>query len=299
MHRLRRNIPSLGTLTAFEAAARRESFTRAADELGVTQAAVSRRIKALETELGRPLFDRTTRRVRLTDAGRRLFEAVGQSFDGLADAVEALRAPDTMLTIAVSVAFGHFRLLPVLSSFRELAPHTGLRVISEDTWNAPDDTRIDVAVRYGHPPFRGMRVVGSLREVLVPVAAPSVASGLHGVGIEDLARRRDLTLIESAEPEPSWLGWSQWLRRSGWTGPFGGAALRFSNYSDAIYAAMDGQGIALGWTGLLKRTLADGRLTVLDLPPLKPRERHYILVSDRRNHSELVETFVRWMETSF
>ncbi|WP_281824212.1 LysR substrate-binding domain-containing protein [Jannaschia rubra] len=295
MHPLRRSLPSLTALTAFEAAARYESFTRAAAALGVTQAAVSRRIKALEDEIGQPLFDRGNRRVRLTDAGRDLSAAVGRAFDDLTRTVDAIRRPGAKLTVAVSVAFGHFRLLPALSSFRATEPDIDLRVISEDAWNAPDDGQVDVAVRYGRPPFRGMRVAASLGEAVVPVCAPAMAADLGPVTMGGLARGGDIPLIDSASPEPSWLDWAGWFARKGWAGGFDGARLRFSSYSDAAYAAMDGQGVALGWTGLLERPLADGRLVALDVPPLRPAERHHILVPEGRPLAEPVDAFTDWL----
>ncbi len=295
MHRLRRSLPSLTALVAFEAAARNASFTLAAGELGVTQAAVSRRISALEHEIGRPLFDRRNRRVFLTEAGQELFAAVRASFDTLANTLDTLRAPAMKVTVAVSVAFGHFRLLPLLASFRDAEPDIDLRVISEDAWSAPDDRQIDLAVRYGKPPFRGMRVVGSIRETVVPICAPGLAQRLGRLTLADLARRADIAKIDSASPEPSWLNWAGWFHQSGWRGGFDGAKLRFSSYSDAAYAAMSGEGVALGWTQLLERPLADGRLTALSLAPLTPKERHYVLVPATRSPTREVAAFSRWL----
>ncbi len=299
MHRLRRKIPSLTALMAFEASARCESFTRAAEELGVSQAAVSRRIKVLETEIGRPLFSRAQRQAQLTEEGMRLFAAVTGAFDALADTVDVIQAPRIDLTVAVSVAFGHFRLLPALSAFREIAPSLGLRVISEDVWNAPRDRQIDVAVRYGRPPFAGMRVVGSLREAIVPVCAPDVARALSGITLSELAQQSRVSLIDSDAPEPSWLDWSRWLRQSGWSGPPASSLLRLSSYSDSVFAAMNGQGVALGWTGLLERPLNDGRLEALDLPPLWPEERHYIVVPAHGRRSYNADILIDWMEKTF
>ncbi|WOI56637.1 LysR substrate-binding domain-containing protein [Palleronia sp. LCG004] len=299
MHRLRRKIPSLSALISFEAAARCESFTRAADELGVSQAAVSRRIKTLEDEIGVALFTRANRHAYLTEEGARLYAAVIGAFDGLADAVEATQAPRVDLTVAVSVAFGHFRLLPALSAFRESAPSLGLRVISEDIWNAPRDRQIDVAVRYGRPPFAGMTVVGSLREAIVPVCAPDLARQLAGITFAELAGQGRAALIDSDAPEPSWLDWTRFLKRSGWSGPMASPRLRFSSYSDSVFAAINGQGVALGWTGLLERPLSDGRLEPLDLPALWPEERQYIVVPDHGRRTYNADVLIDWMEKTF
>tara|TARA_R110002110_G_scaffold77920_19_gene204583 strand:- start:788 stop:1696 length:909 start_codon:yes stop_codon:yes gene_type:complete len=293
-HPIRRSVPSLTALVAFEAAGRRESFTRAAAELGVSQAAVSRQIAALETDLGVALFERANRRVRLTVGGKSLHDAVKGGFDGIADAIGELRTTHIDLTVSVSVAFAHFRLLPILSSFRATAPQIGVRVISEDDWRAPLDRTIDMAIRYGRPPFDGMSIVGSLRETVVPVCAPEIAARLAGVSIDALMLQGDVALIESDAPEPSWLNWSQWLSRIGVTKPSVKAGLNFTSYSDAAYAAMAGQGVLLGWTGLLDRPLADGRLVELELPRLRPEERHYALVPERGRPSASVDAFVRW-----
>ena len=294
MHRLRRSLPSLTALVAFESAARTGGFTRAAMELGVTQAAISRRIGALERELGQTLFDRRNRRVTLTEAGQQLFDTVRLSFSALADTIDGLRQPSPSLTVAVSIAFGHFRLLPLLGSFRDLAPEIDLRVVSQDGWTAPDDPQIDLAVRYGRPPFRGMAVLGDLPDSVVPVCAPALAAELAGAGLGDLAQGA-AALIDLASPEATWLTWAAWFRQSGWTGSAAPPRLRFTSYSDAAYAAMAGEGVALGWTCLLERPLSDGRLAALDLPPLVPRERHHILVPEGRDPAPQAMAFARWL----
>ena len=303
MHRLRRDLSSLPSLLTFEAAARRESFTHAADELGVTQAAVSRRIKLLETEVGRPLFERANRRVRLTAAGRTLHDAVARSFDAIADAVADLKADPVEVTIAVSVAFAHFRLLPALSSFREAAPDVDLRVVSSDAWSGRDDTRFDVAVRYGTPPFHGMAPVGSLPEGIVPVCAPEVARHLEAVGADRdavvLAGGAGVPLIDCDVAEPGWMTWSAWLARQGQGGRSARSRLRFSSYSDGVYAAMEGQGVVLGWTELLRRPLADGRLVPLRFLAVRPEERHWLVVPKRSGRSARFADLVTWIEGAF
>ena len=309
MRRLRRQIPSLGALAAFEAAARLGGFTRAAGELGVTQAAVSRRIGELERELGRPLFVRAHRRVELTPAGRVLHEAVGASFERMADAVEVVRLGGSdALTVGASVAFAHFWLLPRLSSFRAANPEVQLRVISEDVADLAPGGALDVVLRYGRAPFEGARVLASMAEAVGPVCAPGFAERLGPVAPADLP---DLPLIESDVPERSWLGWGQWLSRAGLAEP--GAAsrprsgphpgprprLRFSSYSDAAYAAMAGEGVALGWERLLERPLADGRLVRLGRVVVRPAEGHHLLASEEALGREPVEAFVAWARSAF
>ena len=298
--RLRRQIPSLGALAAFEAAARLGGFTRAAGELGVTQAAVSRRIGDLERELGRALFVRAHRRVELTPAGRVLAEAVGTSFERMADAVEAVRrsgGPDA-LTVGASVAFAHFWLLPRLSSFRALDPEMGLRVVSQDVAGLLPGAGLDVVLRYGRAPFEAGAVVASMAEAVGPVSSPGFAERL---GPFDPDALPDLPLIESDAPEPSWLSWGQWLSRAGpgRAGPVPAPRLRFSSYSDAAYAAMAGEGVALGWERLLERPLSDGRLVRLGRRVLRPAEGHHLVVADAALGREPVEAFVAWARDAF
>ena len=295
MHKIRRTLPSLTALVAFEAAARTGSFTTAADQLGVTQAAVSKRISGLEKDIGCKLFERRNRRIVLTEGGEGLFATVQTSFDSIADTVETLQSPKARMTIAVSIAFGHFRLLPLLASFRNANPDIDLRVISEDSWSAPNDRYIDLSVRYGTPPFRGMTVIGSLPEMIVPVCAPNVAANLGRLTLADLANRSDISMIESASPEPGWLTWGGWFRQSGWRDSFNAAKLSFTNYSDAAYAAMEGDGIVLGWSYLLERPLTDNRLVALDITPLQPLQRHYILIPENKIPSAEVESFAQWL----
>jgi len=295
MHKIRRTLPSLTALVTFEASARTGSFTNAASQLGVTQAAVSKRISALEHDIGCPLFERRNRRIVLTDAGELLFATVQESFDNLADTVEVLKSSKARVTIAVSIAFGHFRLLPLLASFRNENPDIDLRVISEDAWSAPDDRHIDLAVRYGTPPFRGMTVIGALPETIVPVCAPKVAASLGHLTLADLAQRSDLSKIESASPEPGWLSWAGWFQQNGWPYKSTAAKLSFTNYSDAAYAAMEGDGIVLGWSYLLERPLTDGRLVALDIAPLRTTQEHCILIPQNRKATAEVEAFARWL----
>lgn len=296
VHRLRRQVPSLGALAAFEAAARLGGFTRAAAELGVTQAAVSRRIRDLEAELGRVLFVRAHRRVELTAAGRVLAEAVGQSFERMADAVEVVRlsgGPDT-LTVGATTAFAHFWLLPRLSSFREAHPRLHLRVVSEDVADRARDEAVDVVVRYGRPPFRAGEAVASMPEIIFPVCSPGFAA--RAGEARDLPR---LPLIESDAPEPSWLSWSQWLARAGLGQGGARPSLRVTGYTDAAYAAMEGEGVALGWGRLLERPLSDGRLVRLGRASVVPEERHHLVVPAGRPARAPVEAFVRWADEHF
>ena len=251
MGSLRRSVPSLGTLAVFEAAARLGGFTRAADELGVTQAAVSRQIRALEEELNTPLFLRGHRKIQLTAAGRVLAEAVGTSFERIADAVEVVRHPTRpeILTVSTTLAFSHFWLLPRLPSFRNEHPALELRVISQD---APIDLRdgeIDVILRFGRAPFRDGEVVASFPESAYPVASPDFAARLgDDFRVERLA---ELPIIEIDPVEPAWMTWRRWFDLAGLKRPSAHASPACTrtttiSYGTPYYADDRGEGGTLG-----------------------------------------------------
>lgn len=299
MASLRRSVPSLGTLAVFEAAARLGGFTKAADELGVTQAAVSRQIRALEEDLNTPLFVRGHRKIQLTAAGRVLAEAVGQSFERIADAIEVVRHPTRpeMLTVSTTLAFSHFWLLPRLPSFRTEHPGLELRVISQDTPIDLRDGEIDVILRFGRSPFRDGRTVASFPEMAYPVCSPEFAERL-GPDF-DVARLAELPLIEMDPVEPAWMTWRRWFDLAGMKRPQRRSGLRFNHYSDAVYAAINGEGVSLGWHRVLERPLADGRLVRLGDLAVEPEEGHHLVVRETATGESAVAAFTGWIESCF
>lgn len=296
---LRRSLPSLGMLAVFEAAARVGGFTKAADELGVTQAAVSRQVRALEEDLNTRLFVRAHRTVRLTPAGRVLAEAVSQSFERIADAIEVVRNPSDAdgLTLSTSLAFSHFWLLPRLSAFRTERPELKLRVVSQDASIDLREGGIDVLLRFGKPPFRDGKVLSSYPETAVPVCSPQFAEALPADF--DIAQLCELPLIEADALEPNWMTWPQWFALAGLKRPSRRGMLRFSHYSDAVYAAINGDGVTLGWQRILERPLADGRLVRLGDVAVHPAEGLHLVVPDGALDTPAVSAFVDWLDRSF
>ena len=299
MSRLRRSVPSLGALAAFEAAARLGGFTKAAGELGVTQAAISRQIRALETDLGKPLFVRGNRQVELTASGRVLAEAVSESFTRMAAAIDEVREGRdvTTLTVSTSLAFSHFWLLPRLPSFRVAHPDVKLSVLSSDF---AVDLRLgeaDVAIRYGTPPFRDGYSVASLSEMAYPVASPSLVERLPTpVGKEALTT---LPLIEAEPRERQWLSWPKWFALAGIDATPRRGVMTFNHYSDAVYAAITGEGVIVGWHQLLERPLADGRLARVGTTSVKPEEGHHVVVASDKLDLPTVGAFVDWITEGF
>ena len=299
MRRLRRLIPSLGVLTSFEAAARLGSFTAAAAELGVTQAAVSRRIKEIETSLGCQLFVRANRRVHLSQPGQDLFDAVSDSFQRIADVAGDIKLSGEAesVTIGVSLAFAHFRLLPALTAFHEKFPDIQVRVVSQDVWSESAAYGLDLELRYGVGPFPNRTIMVSVPDVVFPVCAPQFAKKWGIDPSDDITSETlaSLPLIEGEQNATRFLTWSQWFKGMGHGPPTVQPRLQFSNYSDAAYAAMNGDGVAVGWGSLLQRPLSDGRLLRIGSVRVTPPGQHHLLAKNDTHHKPAVGAFSNWL----
>ena len=259
MNTLRSQLPSLNGLVAFEAAARRLSFTRAGDELNVTQAAVSRHVRALESDLGVALFHRAHRRVRLTPDGERLAQAVTLGLQHIARTVGDLRRVRHagQLTIAASVAFSSLWLMPRLARFHAAHPDVRLRLVAVDRFDDPAAVGVDLTVRYGDGRWPGMVATHLFADEIFPVCSPDYVAR-HGPfeTIEDLLGE---SILRMDDLDPTWIDWPAWLDAMGVSTPSGQPGLRFHNYTLEVQAAVNGQGIALGWRRLGRRLAGERR----------------------------------------
>lgn len=298
MPTIRRSLPSLSSLTAFEAAARHGSFTQAAAELGVTQAAVSRQIRLLEEDLSARLFVRSHRRVDLTPDGERLARVAGEAFGRVAEALEAIRRPmpDDTVVVGTTLAFSHFWLVPRLSRFRSAHPGIRLRLISEDAGFDLRQGRMDVVVRYGEPPFADAASLASMADEVFPVCSPAL---LRGGDPADLRRALTLPLIGLEWLDPAWLSWARWAAMVGAGDVPTRSDLRFNHYTDAVYAAINGDGVLLGWRRMIAGMLADGRLIRLGMAVAVPPERYHLLRPDNPAPTAATACFTDWLMREF
>jgi DNA-binding transcriptional LysR family regulator len=291
---LRRKLPPLTALTAFEAAARIGSFTKAASELGVTQAAVSRQIHLLEEELGFPVFRRLHRHIELTEKGRMLSSAASSAFNTLADTIEHLTKEDNAggLSISASVAFSHFWLMPKIASFSRLHPESQLRIVSQD--NAAGLGGSDIAIRYGNGIWSDGRAEFLFDDELFPVCSPEYASKLKRPwDLEEIVRH---PLISSDSEDPSWTGWDEWLAAFSIQAPKRSSGLRCSFYTEAVYAALNGQGIVLGWKRLVQNLLERKSLVRLTQQSIVTRNGYFVIVPSRTTDKALVKQFIEWIK---
>jgi LysR family glycine cleavage system transcriptional activator len=280
METLRRNLPSPTGLFAFEAAGRLLNFTRAAEELGVSQAAVSRQIKALEANLGVSLFRRAARRVALTPEGRRLHDAVASGLGLIAEVAGGLaRAREGAgVAIAASTAFASMWLMSRVGAFRADHPEIALRLVAVDPHVDPESAGVDIAVRYGSGQWPGLAAVRLFDDLVMPVASPGyLASAPPLRGPFDLAAR---TLLHQDEIELDWMPWSAWLARFGITAPPARGGLSFNSYANVIQAALDGQGIAIGWARFIEGSLRRGAL-MRAIPEFVRSDQAHFLIQPR------------------
>ena len=259
MNNLRRSLPPLDALVAFEAAARHESFTRAAEELNLTQAAVSQRIRQLEADLGTPLFLRAHRRVRLTSRGRALQHTVSGALRQMAaTAVEMRAAPDRrQVTIAVDRSIAGLWLPERLPQIRAAAPDIVLRIIVSDVESDCLADEVDLAIIHGDGTWPGCASERLFAEEVFPVCAPEYA---ERAAIQTPGDLLTADLIELEDERWNWLDWRAWLSESGITAPAPRRVMRISDYPTVIDAARRGLGVALGWAWMVDNDLAQGRL---------------------------------------
>lgn len=291
----RRTLPPMSALVAFEAAARRMSFTRAAVEIGVTQAAVSRQIQSLETHLGFPLFLRRHRSLELTERGGILARALSESLANIATAVGAVSGEPQpeQLVISASVAFSHFWLLPRLTAFRRDNPSVQLRLVAQDEAGDLRDGDTDLAIRYGEGRWPDGKASLLLTDHVYPVCSPDyIALKGRPDCAADLAGHR---LIAAHPQEANWLDWARWTASFGLPGGAPEIALTCNFYTDAVQAALSGAGIALGWHRLIEHLVADGRLIRVATESWQIREAHYLVLNRERRHRPMAAAFVDWI----
>jgi LysR family glycine cleavage system transcriptional activator len=253
---MRRRLPSLNALKAFEATARQESFTRAADELCVTQGAVSQQVKGLEAELGVRLFRRERQRLVITDAGRAYLEVVRDAFDRIGMGTERLlqRQNSGVLTITTSPNFAAKWLVHRLGRFSEAHPGIELRISASMQHIDFAREDIDLAVRHGDGQWPGLHVTRLCVEELFPVCSPKLVRGRGALRLpRDLKHHTLLHANDTGE-------WIKWLKLVDVEDVDFKRGTVFNQASMAIDAAVDGQGIALARTALAAWDLLSGRL---------------------------------------
>lgn len=286
-----RRLPPLNALRSFEAAARHLSFTKAAAELHVTQAAVSHQIKTLEEALGVKLFRRLNRSLLLTEPGQGYLPAVREALDKLADATERLTRQDEtgILTVSALPSLASIWLVPRLHLFLEANPDIDVRLDASDRLADFAAGDVDVALRYGRGTYPGLYAERLMTEDIFPVCAPSLPTPER-----PLSRPEDLkhhTLLH----DDLRLDWRMWLMAAGVEGVDPKRGLTFNASDFVIRAAIEGQGVALGRSALAADALADGRLIKPFDVILEADYAYYFVCAEGDIDRPKVRTFRDWL----
>jgi len=281
-------LSSLDLIRGFVAVGRRMSMTLAAEDLCLTQSAVSRQIHALEEKLGVKLLVRGHRSIAFTPEGERLFRSADGALQQLQDVMGEIRTAGSLrpVLLSASVGFTGLWLLPRLSRLQKLHPNIDVRVSANNRISDLRNEGIDLAIRYtteALAPIGAHRLFG---ETMVPVAHPSL-----GIGRLSSARAlSELTLLEFDDPRYPWLRWRDWLEARGWGEARPRGILHFNQYDLVIQAAVAGQGLALGRLGLIQPLIDEGRLVTVGQPKADAENTHayWLIQADEHPRREVL-----------
>ena len=271
MKTLRQRALQLDHLRTFDAVARRLSFSAAADELHLTQSAISRQIKALEQDLGAPLFNRGTRRVELSTAGLTLRHTVTQLLDQLDRVVREIRGRGGRPRVSVSTfaSFASLWLMPRLAAFQKANPDFDIRLSASDHLTPLDDPELDAVLRYCEPEIAPPIAERLFGELITPVVSRHLLEQARSGAAPPLAKPADVTrhtLLEEDDPRPSTsyqLSWRRWLDEHGLSGQQPQRWLYLNFTHQQVQGALAGQGIALARLALVHDLLEGGELVEL------------------------------------
>jgi LysR family glycine cleavage system transcriptional activator len=291
------HLPPLSALRAFEAAARLQSFSKAADELNVTPAAVSHQIHALEEDLGVSLFHRRNRAVELTASARVLLPGLSEAFAGIQASVRRLHSHnDTgMLTVTASPSFAGKWLVQRLYRFQQRHPDIDVRISATDVTVDLMRGDFDIAIRYGTGRYPGLGVELLLRNEVFPACSPALLRG--GAPLETPADLRHHQLIhdQQIDRDPLAPTWSMWLKAAKVDASIAAHGLSFNNNVLALESALAGHGVTLAYSTTAASDLAAGRLVRLFSLSLPDNFAYYLVTAPGALERPKVKAFRDWL----
>jgi LysR family glycine cleavage system transcriptional activator len=294
-----RTIPGTQSLKVFEAAGRHLNFTRVAEELNVTPAAISHQIKEFEDQLGVQLIERTSRSMRLTEAGEILHAATGEALDGLSNAVARLkrRRDGSSVRVTASTSIAARWLVPRLDEFMKRMPGVDVRLDVSDKVRDFRREDIDVAIRFGNGHYPGLLADRLFDNTIFPVCSPALAKSKRPLKHPRDLLQHMLIHVEWSGQGITWPNWRMWMMAAGVNDYEETGGLHLDHASLALQAAIDGQGVALGDSSLVADDLAAGRLVqpfalTLRVPP---QFAYYIISPVEAQNEPLVRSFREWI----
>ncbi len=291
-------FPGLRSLRAFDAAARHLSFTRAADDMNVTPAAISHQIRELEDQIGAALFTRTSRTMRLTREGEILRVAAAESLETLTRSLQRIRKlkNQQQLKVSASPSVGAKWLVPRLERFMAAMPGAEVRLDVSSALMDFDRDDVDIAIRFGKGNYPGLKVDLLFHDHVFPVCSPKLMAGAKPLKTpRDLLKHQLIHLDWEAQGLP-WPNWRMWMLAAGVTDFDDSSGLHFGQTSLAVQAAIDGLGVALGDSNLVADDLAAGRLVKpFELSLRAPPQFSYYIISPLETaDSPMVKAFREW-----
>lgn len=284
-------LPPLNALKAFEASARHLSFTKAAEELFVTQAAISHQIKALEEHLGLKLFMRKNRSLLLTEEGQSYFLDIKDIFNALYDATDRLlaRGAKGAITVSVQPSFAIQWLVPRLNAFNILHPDIDVRIKAVEQPDSSLTEDVDVAIYYGRGRWSNVHAEKLHTEYFIPVCSPLLLNGKKPLNtVNDLAQH---TLLH----DESRRDWKRWFKEVNVKGVNVNHGPIFSHSAMVLQAAIHGQGVALAHSVLAKPDITSGRLVCPFNHVLISKNSFYIVCRDKQVDIGKIASFREWV----
>ena len=291
---MKRRMPTLNALKAFEVAAALGNFTRAAEMLDVTQSAISRQVRQLEEQLGEALLVRCHHYLQLTDAGRLLLQALQQSFDRIELAVRHIQQKHHLNRLRVNAppTFALRWLLPRLGRLRERHPHLDVTVTSSLQDSLAESALLDCAIRFGNGEWDNLDVSRLMSEQHIAVCAPGLLSG-KSVGALDFGRFALLHVLSADDQR--YMTWRHWLDAAGLRDIDTHGGYEFDLLDMAIRAALEGLGVTIADRHMVARELADGQLMQLLDVQIEGHQSYWFVMRSELPATPAVELFRNWL----
>jgi DNA-binding transcriptional LysR family regulator len=292
-------LPSLDLLKGFEAAARLLSFTKAGEELYLSQSAVSRQIQDLESQLGVALFQRRHRALALTEDGQALYAASAQVLATMRAVTDRLRAGRGRQTLAVTTtqSFASLWLIPRLAGFTRTHADLDVRISAETRVLDLERDGLDLAIRHGPASLVGPNAVRLFGERVFPVCSPKLMKDSKRP-LREPADLRNHVLLQYDDPEGRhpWMNWKTWLEIERLVDLRPAGSLVFSGYEQIIPAAIAGHGVALGRSPLVREAMSSGELVAPFKRSADPARAYFAIVSKNSEGRPEVADFVNWLK---
>jgi LysR family transcriptional regulator, glycine cleavage system transcriptional activator len=298
MSNRRYDLPPLDFVQGFEAAARHLSFTKAADELFITQSAVSRQIKTLEEALDTVLFERRHRALRLTEDGQTFHRIAMEVLDRLQSSIDQMRQrrSDDQLAITTTTGLASLWLIPRLKRFTRANPHVDVRLVANDRPLNLDRSLVDIAIRYAQRETAPKDALPLFGEEILPVCSPQLV-GDETTPLRVPADLRHHTLLHLDYPgmQKTWYDWGTWMTALGIEDLRPAGTLHFSRYEQMIQAAISGQGVALGLSPLINEPIRTGQLIAPFDKTVGGSRGYFIIRSSTAVQKPKVQAFCDWL----